>query len=93
MSAGRCDQLQYEWSQVTWVTDTGVAVPVITAVAVLGTWVGITGVIHFTALLYVNLDSLFHVECRYVRRRLSHSYSLVTKDNYFKIGVSFQSTL
>lgn len=86
-------QLLYECHQLTWVTDTGVAVPVVTAVAVLGTRVGITRVIHFTALPYVNLDSLFHVECRYVCRCLSHSYSLVTKDNYFKIRVSFQSTV
>lgn len=79
--------------QLTWVTDTGVAVPVVTAVAVLGTRVGITRVIHFTALPHVNLDSLFHVECRYVCRCLSHSYSLVMKDNYFKIRISFQSTV
>lgn len=80
---------------VTWVTDTGVAVPVITAVAVLGTRVGITGVIHFAALLHVDLDSLFHVECSYICRCLSHSYSLVTKKNCFSIRVfnSIQNTV
>lgn len=78
---------------VTWVTDAGVAVPVITAVAVLRTRIGITGVIHFTTLLHIDLDSLFHVECSYICRCLSHSYSLVTKDNYFQIRVFIHKTV
>lgn len=69
---------------VTWVAHTGVAVPVIAAVAVLRTWVGVTRVIHFTTLLHVDLDSLFHVQSSYICRCLSHSYSLVTKGNSFQ---------
>lgn len=82
-SSSRLSAWDSHW--VTWVTNAGVAVPVITAVAVLGTWIGITGVIHFTALLHVDLDSLFHVECSYICRCLSHSYTLVTKDNCSKV--------
>lgn len=53
----------YEFVQVhlTWVTDTGVCAPVVTAVAVLRADVGVAGVSQVAAVLHADLQALSHV--------------------------------
>lgn len=60
----------------TFVADAGVAVPGVTAVAVLRAGAGGTRVPHVTAVLHPDLEGIVHVQRGDVGGRLPHPHSL-----------------
>lgn len=62
--------------KITWVTNTSVCAPVITAMTVLRANVGVTGVSEVTAFFNTNLHALSHVHIGHIGSGLSHAHSL-----------------
>lgn len=72
--------------RVTWVTDAGVRVPVVAAVAVVRTDVGVARVVHVAAVLHADLQALSHVHVGYVVGRLSHTHALMDSTRVLKVA-------
>lgn len=78
--------------RVTWVTDAGVRVPVVAAVAVVRTDVGVARVVHVAAVLHADLQALSHVHVGYVVGRLSHTDALMDSTRVLKVAKKEKKT-